>query len=317
MYLRLLGAVLLLLAACLPVAAESIQIGISSSARPESPLALATDYLGKLIEERSGGRIRISAHAAKMTKPFDPSSRLQTELGLLDKKLLSRRQPRLQIFDLLFLFAGRQHLYQVLDSPLGAQILTAPDTDNLVNLSFWDEGFRQLAGEQLLVDPAQLDGMTLKVTDQQAAARQYAALGALPLVAGSTANGVAREISLARLSEPVSERFRHLTLSDQAVDGKLLVVKRDFWQQLPRDLQVIITGAVKDATRYARELSLEQEKKLLEQLTKTAERRTHRLTPQQKKQWQNQLRGIYPKIVAADELQLVELIMEQSSTAAH
>ncbi len=316
MYLRLTGAALLLFMFCLPVAAEPIRVRISSSAQAGSPIAQATDYLSKLIEERSGGRILIKGQAANVENPLEQLANKQSELGLLDKNQLSRSQPQLQIFNLLFLFEGQRHLYRVLDSDLGEKLLAAPEAADLINLSFWDEGFSQLAAQQPLLDPTQVNGLTITVSSQQAGAKQYATLGATPLSPGSAGQSAVLETSLAQLGETASNQYPHLILSSQAVNGKLLVASRAFWQQLPRDLQVIVVGAVKDATRYARELSLEREDQLLKQLAESSTLKAYRLTPQQKKHWQNQLHSIYPQIVTASELKLVELIIEQKSAAA-
>lgn len=316
MYSRILVTVLLLLLLFLsaPVAAGPIQIRLHTSAASGTPLELASRYLGKLIGERSGGRIRIeivtSAQSDRQYLQWLSSQQIQLSLRkrvLLNKSLL-------QLFDLPFLFQDRQHLYQVLDSALGEKLFATTMSKGFKTLAFWDMGFRQLLAGQALLTPQQAAGVKIAMPAGRITAEQFRAINLEPFPEESERQNLdARDTTLEQLNELVTDPgLSDLTLSHHVVSGELLLVNKLFWDKLPRDLQVIIAGAVKDATRYARELSTQQEEKILETIRLSGAVNIHRLTAAQRNRWRRKLISIYSQSVGSDILQLAEMVLAAS-----
>ncbi len=288
MHLKIIRMALLLLLLTVPAHAEPRVIKLSSPTDLEDSLAPAKRYLGKLIEERSGGRIRVEMTTHPRVESTGHLQRLlesQVELSLCSIELLSDHLPLLDLFELPFLFQGRQHLYAVLESKLSEKIFITTEASGFQALALWDRGFRQLLAAQPL--PSALQGKALRLT---AGGRLTSEPVPQP-AAEQASRAKILDVELQELSQlPDIEHYSDLSLSGHAVSGELLLANQSFWQQLPRDLQVIIASAIEDATRYARELSLQQEEEQLKSIATAGRLHIHLVPPAQRAQWRQQLR---------------------------
>ena len=295
---------MLLLVFTAPGLAQPINIKIQS-AISNSVESRAIDYLIKLIVERSNGRVQIqrlpdsddvTEHKAILEQ--------QIQMGLLNSASLRQELPLLELFELPFLYTDRQQLHNILDSDIGRQILQSVSRQGLKPLCFWDESFLQLAADRGLMSPQQVSGLSF--SNRQSPLDKI-------FTGVERDTGSAEEVFEVSLGKLAAGQFEppvtDLTLSNHAATGALLLVNQDFWGKLPDDLKVIISGAVKDTTTYARELISEADRLALQKLEKSGRYRLHRLTPEQWSAWQKGVMQIYRQQFNSKELQFIEIIL--------
>jgi len=306
MLIRFIGSLLLLLLFTGPVLAKPINIKIVQTATDSTTENRAVDYLIKLIEERSADRIRFERRSET-----DGNAGLknllagQNQLLLLNSADLYRELPLLQLFELPFLYDDRQQLHRVIDSEIGQQIMQQLQRHGLKPLSYWDKSFRQLAAGRPLLLPQQASGLEF--------ARQHSLLTEAfqDKRAENTTREQGFEISLSELSRwQPDPSITDLTLSNHAATGDLLLTSRGFWDSLPEDLKVIISGAISDATVYARELMAQADRLALQQQKELGRYRLHWLTPEQRTAWQMAMMQLYRKHFTGKELQFIEMILK-------
>ena len=100
----------------------------SSDTHPDGyPTVAAVQYMGELIEERTGGRIGVEVfHSAQLGEEKDTIE--QTRFGVIDLNRISMAPfngliPETAIMSLPYLFRDVDHLHAVLDGEIGQEIL--------------------------------------------------------------------------------------------------------------------------------------------------------------------------------------------------
>ena len=141
----LLGSAAIALSALAAQAAELVLR--SSDTHPDGyPTVAAVQYMGELIEERTGGRIGVEVfHSAQLGEEKDTIE--QTRFGVIDLNRISMAPfngliPETAILSLPYLFRDTDHLHTVLDSEIGQEILDTFTAQDLIALAYYDPGAR-------------------------------------------------------------------------------------------------------------------------------------------------------------------------------
>lgn len=294
MRLRLIASLFILLLLAAHGLAEPIKIAINPLASTGSPKALATEYLKRLLEERSSGRIHVTvieSADSNFDNILESLNKQQVQLALPEIRDLRNRLPVLQVFELPFLFRDRQHLYRVIDSETGLQILQASQQHNLKPLAVWDGATRQLLTDEILPSPGDIPSL---------------------LFAGVNTNR--NENTLLEIQLPEASRLGGqqeldtLTLTNHSISGCVLLTHQGFWDRLPEDIKVIINGSVKDATLYIRELAERRDKDALDALKRNEHISTHSLSPEQRELWQKAMQQLYSQNLDQAKLNFIDMI---------
>ena len=293
---KLIASLILLLVIAVPSLAESIRLTVDPLARAGSPKALATEYLKKLLEERSSGRIQVTVASgtdSSFVAALQAMDSQQIQMILPEIRNLGNRLPGLEIFELPFLYKDRQHLQRIIDGEIGTQILNETQHPKLKPLAIWDGTSRQLLAGETLISPGNIPSALFKVEHE-----------------GQTkTNHPWQEVELTDTSQqPQRNNVQALTLTNHSISSSVLLVHQGFWDQLPEDMKVIISGAVQDATLYARELADQADKKALERLKEDATISIHLLSAQQLSRWQEAMRQVYEQSTDQAKMKIVDTI---------
>ncbi len=100
----------------------------SSDTHPDGyPTVTAVQYMGGLLEERSGGRLCIEVyHSAQLGQEADTIE--QTQLGVIDMNRVSLGPfnniiEATKVFSLPYIFRSIPHMHSVVDGEIGQEIL--------------------------------------------------------------------------------------------------------------------------------------------------------------------------------------------------
>lgn len=301
MRLTLAGSLLILLLFAAPGMAEPIKLAISPLGPAGSPKVLAAEYLGKLLEERSSGRLHITiveetdSSQANIQKKLE---RQQIQLALPELSNLGEQLPLLNIYELSFLFRDRQHLQQAIDSETGQQVLKTSQQTGLKPLTVWDGSTRQLLADETLTTVSNLQQEFITALQSNAAT-------------SNPNQSRWRESTLSDASRQTEQfELTTLTLTNHGFSSCVLLTHQDFWGSLPDDLKVIITGAVNDATLYLRELAEQHDNETLESLRKDDRIKVQTLPVEQRMKWHKTMLGHYKKSMDREKLEIVDNIIK-------
>ena len=170
MRLRFIGLFFLLLVSTTTAKAESIDLKINSMASATAAKTLVTNYLKKLLEERSHGRI----HVQVTNGPYMTADQAVRDLKQQPDQIiipeirdLSQLVPYLKVFELPFLYRDRQHLHQVIDQKIGLDLLSASVPKSLKLLGIWEKGTNYLFSDSALPAAVAVTDKSLRGATQQ------------------------------------------------------------------------------------------------------------------------------------------------------
>ncbi|WP_417021049.1 TRAP transporter substrate-binding protein [Candidatus Phyllobacterium onerii] len=248
----------------------------SADTHPDGyPTVEAVKYMGELIKERTAGRYSVEVyHSAQLGEEKDTIE--QTQAGVLDFNRVSMGPfngvvPVTQIPSLPYIFRSADHMRKTMDGPIGAEILKAFDTHNLVGLAFYDSGARSFYNSRKAITSlADLKGMKFRVIQSDVFVDMVNNLGAnaTPMAYGEVYSALETGvIDGAENNWPSFESAKHyevaqfITLDEHQMVPEVLVMSKSSWDKLTPEDQAIVRQAAKDSVAKMRELWDAREKK--------------------------------------------------------
>lgn len=262
----LIGSATLALSA---LAAQAADIVLrSSDTHPDGyPTVAAVQYMGELIEERTGGRIAVEVfHSAQLGEEKDTIE--QTRFGVIDLNRISMAPfngliPETAILSLPYLFRDTDHLHKVLDSDIGAEILGLFEAQDLVALAYYDPGARSFYNRvKPITSIDDMKGLKFRVIQSDVFVDMVAALGAnaVPMPYGEVYSAIETGvIDGAENNFPSYESSghyevaKHYTLDMHTMVPEVLVMSKTSWDKLTPEDQEIVRQAAKDSVPFNRE----------------------------------------------------------------
>jgi tripartite ATP-independent transporter DctP family solute receptor len=269
--IRALGAVALL--AAMPAGAGAKEFRSADVHPADYPTVKAVEYLGKLVEERSGAKFSVKVFGQSQLGS-EKDTVEQTKLGALDMVRVNTAAfnniaPETIIPALPFIFKSTAHMRQVLDGPVGDDILKSLEPQGFIGLAFYDSGARSFyLTKKSIKTPADMKGLKVRVQQSDMWVAVMQALGANPTpmpyaeVYTALKTGV---VDGAENNWPSYESSKHFevakfySLTEHSMAPEVLVFSKVVWDTLPKDQQEIIRKAAKDSVPYMRKLWDERE----------------------------------------------------------
>ena len=160
-------------------------IRLAHSLDVQHPVHKAMVFLGKRLEEKSDGKIRVQLY---------PSGQLGGEreclellqIGSLDitkvyAAVLENFIEEYKVLSVPYIFRDRQHSYDVFDGSTGTSLLLKGNRFRLRGLTFYDAGSRNFYTKQKPINvPQDLQGLKIRVQKSNMAATMVNALGGAP-----------------------------------------------------------------------------------------------------------------------------------------
>ncbi len=253
----------------------------SSDTHPDGyPTVEAVKHMGKLLEEKTGGRLGVEVfHSAQLGEEKDTIE--QTQFGVIDMNRVSLGPfnniiEETQVASLPYIFRSVEHMHKVMDGPIGQEILAAFEAHDLVGLAFYDGGSRSFYNSQKPIKSVEdLKGMKFRVMQSDMFVDMVGALGAnaTPMPYGevysSIQTGVIDGAENNWPSYDSSGHFevaKHYTLDQHLIVPEVLVMSKKTWDSLTPEEQTAVREAAKESVPYMRELWAAQEKKSEEKI---------------------------------------------------
>ena len=233
--------------------------------------------MGKDLEQLSGGRMRLKIY---------PSQQLGTEreclellqIGSLDMTkvsvgVLENFAPRMKVLGLPFLFRDRQHSFNVLDGPIGRQLLAEGEPYWLKGLAYYDAGSRSFyTKETPIYGPDDLKGLKIRVMESVTAMNMVNKLGGspTPISWGELYTSLQQGVVDGAENNPPSfylsrhyEVCKYYSLDEHTVLPDVLLAATQLWDRLSEQEQAWLREAVNNSIPYQRKLWKESEEEAL------------------------------------------------------
>ncbi|WP_371171684.1 TRAP transporter substrate-binding protein [Aliiroseovarius sp. 2305UL8-7] len=232
------------------------------------PTVVAVEAMADMLKERSNGRICLEMfHSAQLGQEKDTIE--QTQFGVIDINRTSIGNfnnivEETQVLALPYIFRSVEHMHDVVDGEVGAQILGAFEAHDLVGLAFYDSGSRSFYNSQKPITSIEdMAGMKFRVMGADIFVDMVAALGAnatpMPFgeVYSSLQTGV---IDGAENNWPSYEGTGHFevapyyTLDQHLIVPEVLTMSKIAFDKLTAEDQELVRQAARDSVPVMREL---------------------------------------------------------------
>jgi tripartite ATP-independent transporter DctP family solute receptor len=231
------------------------------------PTVQALHYMGSLVAERSGGRLRLEVfHSRQLGEEKETLE--QTRAGAIDLNrtnvaLIGTLVPSVKVLAMPFLFRSIEHQQKVLDGPIGNEILDSFEPYGFVGLAFYDSGARSIYNSVRPVRSLEdVKDLRIRVQQSEQMSAMIRALGAEPveLSYGQVLTGLATKlIDGAENNWPsfvTTDHYKfagYYTLTEHTMVPEVLVMSQRAWASLPAEDQKIFREAAMRSSRFMRE----------------------------------------------------------------
>ena len=262
--------VLLASAALAGEAPKKQVIRISIGPNREHPAFIAPNEKFKpIVEAKTNGRYEvqlfpdaalgddIKATEAVRSGTLDAVVTSSSPLGGMVKELL--------VFDLPNLFPSEKVADAILDGPVGAELSKLMEPRGLVNLAWFENGYRQLTNSARPVSkPDDLKGLKVRTMQNQLHLAAWRALGANPTpmpfsevftaLQQKTIDGQENPIPTL-YSAKLYEVQKYVSMINLVWTPHMLIWSKPLWDKLPKEDQAIFRAAARETALYNRELN--------------------------------------------------------------
>ncbi len=256
--------VVALLTTVAPASAIAREFRAADTQSEDYPTVQALNYMGSLVEQRTGGRLTIRVfHSRQLGEEKETIE--QTRVGAIDLNrtnvaLLGSFVPAMNVLAMPFLFRSTTHLRKVLDGPIGQEMLKSFEPYGFVGLAFYDSGARSLYSSirpvHSLLD---LKGLRIRVQQSELMSDMVRALGAEPveLPYGQVLTALATHlIDGAENNWPsyiTAEHYKYAgyyTVTEHTMSPEVLLMSLKAWESLSSEDQQIFREAAAASSRF-------------------------------------------------------------------
>ncbi len=245
-----------------------------------TPNARAAVKFKEEVERNSNGRIQINVRPAAQLGG-DVEIIEQTQMGLVHIAIpptgnLANFEPKMYLLDLPFLMTDNESMKAVLDGEVGEELLKLLEKSNLKGINYWGAGFRNMTNNiRPITKPDDLKNIKMRVLQAPTTLATYRAYGANPTAMAFTEvyNGLqqgvveGQENPLANIySMKFYEVQKYMTRTSHVYHTYAAVMNKAAWESLPDDLKKVVKDAFDVARDYARELTDEDESRIIEEI---------------------------------------------------
>ncbi|MDO8720274.1 MAG: TRAP transporter substrate-binding protein [Polaromonas sp.] len=272
----LVGAALLLSTAAFAQFAERT-IKFTNGVNEDHSVGVGVRKMQEVLAAKTGGKMKINAFwggSAGGDLAAAQATRAGTqEIVCTSGSALVGIVKELGAFDLPFLFASEKEAYAVMDGPAGKYFNKKLEDAGLVNLAYWENGFRNLTNSKRPVARVEdFEGVKVRVMQNNIFLDTFKTLGAnpLPMAFGEvftaletkTIDGQENPFSTIETSK-LNEVQKYLSVTRHAYSPFFVLYSKKLWDQLNPQEQAVLREAALAGQTVQRDASRAQDAKSL------------------------------------------------------
>lgn len=237
----------------------------------QHPVHKAMAFMAEDLWKRSGGELRLEIYPDEQLGPErELVEMLQIgSLGMtkVSTGVLEGFSPKISILSLPYLFRDRDHFWQVMDGPIGEELLDVSLPYNLKGVTYYDAGARSFyvnkRSGKAVRTPEDLYGLSIRVMKSKTAVRMVEVLGANPVpipfgelysaLDTGTVDGAENNPPSLHTSKQY-EVSSVYSLDEHTLVPDIIIMSRDAWERLTPQEQKWVKESAHASSIYQREL---------------------------------------------------------------
>ncbi len=257
--------VILIVSATL-AAAKPFTIKLGVVTKPGAAQNIVAEKFKTLVEERSDKAYTVKIfHSASLGNETEILQQIQMgtiHMGVITGGPFDTFDPIVRVINYPFIFKNHAQADEVLDGPLGDEILKSLETSGFKGISFSENGFRNLTNNKLAVTkPSQVKGLKIRVMSSALHKTIWQTLGANPTpmpwpiyteLEQGVIDGQENPLWVMEVYK-FYEIQKYMTLTRHVYSPHIDVASLNWFNGLSKSDQEVITLSMKDAARFQRQ----------------------------------------------------------------
>ena len=243
--------------------AMTMKLGVVT--KPGSAQNIVAEKFKELIEQKSQGELQVKIfHSASIGNETEILQQIQLgtiQLGIITSGPFDSFAPIVRVIDYPFLFKDYKQVDEILDGPLGSEILTSLESSGFKGLCFSENGFRNLTNsKRAILEPSDIEGLKIRVMSSALHKSIWQALGANPTpmpwpiyteLEQGVIDGQENPLWVLEVYK-FYEIQKHMTLTRHVYSAHIDVASLSWWKSLDQVQQEMIQQAMCEAAVYQR-----------------------------------------------------------------
>ena len=212
--------------------------------------------------------------------------------------------PKIQIFDLPFLFDDIHAVDRFQASPEGQSLLTSMSKKGILGLGYLHNGMKQISANTKLLQPQDAKGLKFRIQASDVLESQFKAVGANP-----------QKISFAEVyqalqtgvvdgtenpwSNTYSKKFhevqKFIMESDHGVLDYMVITNAKWWNGLPPDVQKGLKTAMDESIKFGNKVAFDEDADFRKKVIADKKAEVVALTKEQKAAWRAAMQPVWKK----------------------
>jgi len=288
------------------VAAAPLVINFSHVVDENTPKGQMANKFKQLISERLKGKVAVKIYPKGRLfgdeQMFEALLLDDVQMGAPSLADFKKYSPKLQVFDLPFLFESMEAVERFQRSPVGQEFLTSMSDRGILGLGYFHNGLKQLSAKKELRRPEDAAGLKFRIQYSEVIAAQFKTLGATPVPAPFGQTFTLLDTGVVDGQENTwsniySKKFHtvqpFITESNHGVLDYMVITSVDFWESLPEDIRLEVKKALDEAIAFGNEQALQLavgDRKRIEESQKT---KILVLSKDERQKWLEKMRPVW------------------------
>jgi tripartite ATP-independent transporter DctP family solute receptor len=246
-------------------AESAITMKLAVVTKPGSAQNIVADKFKEIIEQKSQGELQVKLfHSASLGNETEILQQIQLgtiQLGIITSGPFDSFDPIVRVIDYPFLFKDNEQADEILDGPLGKEILSSLESSGFKGLCFSENGFRNLTNSRQAVSkPSDIEGLKIRVMSSALHKSIWQALGANPTpmpwpiyteLEQGVIDGQENPLWVLEVYK-FYEIQKHMTLTRHVYSAHIDVASLSWWKTLDQEQQEMVQQAMYEAALYQR-----------------------------------------------------------------
>ena len=257
MVLRAALAIIVLLGLVSPSPAQVVTLKLATIVGNDNPFTTAAYKFKEIAEAKSGGKLKIEVYPAGQLTKNEIVAIEGMQLGTVDIAAVSlpsaggKFDPKLLAPDVPFLYQNREHVWRVMDGPVGKELMKHFEPLGAKGFCYGGGfGFRGvLSNKKAVMVPDDLKGQTIRVPPIPTLVEVFKQFGANPVpmiwgevymaVRQGTVDGLELPVTTA-VSDKFHEITKYYSKTQHSYPAAAWLMAKAKYEGLPADLKKVI-----------------------------------------------------------------------------
>jgi C4-dicarboxylate-binding protein DctP len=289
------------------MAQSPIIIKFSHVVANDTPKGKGALKFKELAEKYTNGKVKVEVYPnSQLFKDKEEMDALQLGsvqmLAPSTAKFAPLGVKEFEALDLPWLFKDDATYAKAMKGAVGTWLFKKLEAKGITGLGYWDNGFHMVSANRPLLNPADFQGLKVRISGSKIADRYFRDVGAIPQIMAFSEVYQALQTGVVDSCENTPSNYltqkfyevqKDITVSYHAHLQYAVIVNTKFWNGLPADIRAQLTKAMDEATDYTNAIAHEENVDALAKIKASGKTNLHYLTDAQKAAWQKAMRPTY------------------------